>query len=102
MQRLDKCKAIEYFQIKWSTVVSLDTGALNSFMSKNFYVNTMCLHLLPKFTSVQIHSSRTLCFCVHIVYNSTYCRGTWTKVEMCTIVSELHVDIVIDMKDFVE
>ena len=59
----------------------LDTGASKSFMSKSFYMQCKSLHTLPKFASTtQRIPSWKWSMCQRIIYNTSYCRHTWTQI----------------------
>ena len=85
--------------------ILLDTGTTKSYMSKSFYMQCKCLHMLPKFSS---HTYRIQ------VGNGQYVRVLFVipviidihghRFQIYTLVSEIHknVDLVLGMKNIFE
>ena len=82
----------------------LDTGASKSFRSKSFYMHYKSLHTLPKFATNTENTSGKWTVHQCTIYNPSYCRNTWSQIEISTLVSEIHenVDLVWGIKNVFE
>ena len=78
----------------------LDTGVSKLFMSKSFYMTCKSLHSLPKFASkmqrIQVGNGQ----CVSVLFIIPVIIDVHGhRFEIHTLVSEIHVDLVLDIKN---